>query len=107
MTEDVSLRPPGVAGRLAEMSVVMTVAIIAVPVLAAIICHEVAHGAVAYTLGDPTAGRRLIPLSPGGLSATFVRAVRRHRPLSAVPPDRRRQHYRKPAVTLSAWFDRR
>ena len=56
--EDVSLRPRGVAGRLAEMSAVITVAVIALPVLAAIICHEVAHGAVAYSLGDPTAAER-------------------------------------------------
>ena len=33
------------------------IAIIAVPLLAAIILHEVAHGAVAYVLGDPTAAR--------------------------------------------------
>ena len=33
------------------------IAIIAVPLLAAIILHEVAHGAVAYLLGDPTAAR--------------------------------------------------
>jgi len=52
------LRPREVAGKLAEMSVLITVAVIALPVLAAIICHEVAHGAVAYTLGDPTAAER-------------------------------------------------
>jgi Zn-dependent protease len=33
------------------------IAIVAVPLLAAIILHEVAHGAVAYVLGDPTAAR--------------------------------------------------
>ena len=33
------------------------IAIIAVPLLAAIILHEVAHGAMAYVLGDPTAAR--------------------------------------------------
>ena len=33
------------------------IAIFAVPVLAAIVFHEVAHGAVAYVLGDPTAAR--------------------------------------------------
>ena len=33
------------------------IAIVAVPLLAAIILHEVAHGAVAYLLGDPTAAR--------------------------------------------------
>ncbi len=32
-------------------------AILAVPLLAAIIFHEVAHGAVAYLCGDPTAAR--------------------------------------------------
>jgi Zn-dependent protease len=36
---------------------VAQVAIFAVPVLAAIVFHEVAHGAVAYVLGDPTAAR--------------------------------------------------
>src|SRR2546428_4767968 len=33
------------------------VAIVAVPILAAIVFHEVAHGAVAYACGDPTAAR--------------------------------------------------
>jgi Zn-dependent protease len=33
------------------------IAIFAVPLLAAIVFHEVAHGAVAYALGDPTAAR--------------------------------------------------
>ncbi len=33
------------------------VAIVAVPVLAAIVFHEVAHGVVAYAFGDPTAAR--------------------------------------------------
>src|SRR5436309_2851784 len=33
------------------------VAIVAVPILAAIVFHEVAHGAVAYAFGDPTAAR--------------------------------------------------
>jgi Zn-dependent protease len=37
--------------------VVAQVAIVAVPILAAIVCHEVAHGAVAYAFGDPTAAR--------------------------------------------------
>jgi len=37
--------------------VVGEIAIFAVPILAAIIFHEVAHGAVAYALGDPTAAR--------------------------------------------------
>lgn len=37
--------------------VIAQVAIVAVPVLAAIIFHEVAHGGVAYLLGDPTAAR--------------------------------------------------
>jgi Zn-dependent protease len=37
--------------------VVAQIAIYAVPVLAAIVFHEVAHGAVAYLLGDPTAAR--------------------------------------------------
>ncbi|HLK10415.1 MAG TPA: site-2 protease family protein [Candidatus Binatia bacterium] len=38
-------------------AVLAQVAILAVPVLAAIVFHEVAHGAVAYALGDPTAAR--------------------------------------------------
>jgi Zn-dependent protease len=33
------------------------IALIVVPVLAAIVFHEVAHGAVAFALGDPTAAR--------------------------------------------------
>src|SRR2546422_4224693 len=33
------------------------VAIVAVPILAAIVFHEVAHGAVAHAFGDPTAAR--------------------------------------------------
>jgi Zn-dependent protease len=37
--------------------VIAEIAIFAVPVLAAIVFHEVAHGAVAYVLGDPTAAR--------------------------------------------------
>jgi Zn-dependent protease len=38
-------------------AVLAQVALLAVPVLAAIVFHEVAHGAVAYALGDPTAAR--------------------------------------------------
>src|SRR3989442_2449030 len=37
--------------------VIAEVAIVAVPILAAIVFHEVAHGAVAYACGDPTAAR--------------------------------------------------
>jgi Zn-dependent protease len=37
--------------------VIGQIAIVAVPVLAAIVFHEVAHGGVAYLLGDPTAAR--------------------------------------------------
>src|SRR5512144_2145860 len=37
--------------------VIAEIAIFAVPVLAAIVFHEVAHGVVAYMLGDPTAAR--------------------------------------------------
>ena len=32
-------------------------AIVAVPILVAAVFHEVAHGAVAYAFGDPTAAR--------------------------------------------------
>src|SRR5437867_12880002 len=45
--------PPGVTAS----GVIAEVAIVAVPVLAAIVFHEVAHGAVAYACGDPTAAR--------------------------------------------------
>jgi Zn-dependent protease len=38
-------------------SVIAQVVLSAVPILAAIVFHEVAHGAVAYLLGDPTAAR--------------------------------------------------
>jgi Zn-dependent protease len=37
---------------------IVEIAIFAAPVVAAIVCHEVAHGAVAYLLGDPTAAER-------------------------------------------------
>jgi len=37
---------------------IANVAIVAVPVLAAVVFHEVAHGAVAYACGDPTARER-------------------------------------------------
>lgn len=36
---------------------VAQIAIVAVPLLLAIVCHEVAHGAVAYLCGDPTAAQ--------------------------------------------------
>src|SRR5205809_5438764 len=39
------------------VQVVAELVIVAVPILAAIVFHEVAHGAVAYGLGDPTAAR--------------------------------------------------
>ena len=39
-------------------AVVAHAAIVAVPVVAAIVLHEVAHGAVAYACGDPTAAQR-------------------------------------------------
>src|SRR6266851_3759130 len=37
--------------------VVAEVVIVAVPILVAVVFHEVAHGAVAYAFGDPTAAR--------------------------------------------------
>src|SRR5262245_66050707 len=41
-----------------EVTAVMaSVAIVAVPLLVAVVLHEVAHGAVAYSCGDPTAAR--------------------------------------------------
>src|SRR2546428_13061737 len=36
---------------------IVGVAIVAVPILVAVVFHEVAHGAVAYAFGDPTAAR--------------------------------------------------
>ncbi len=39
------------------VQVVAEVAIVALPILAAIVFHEVAHGAVANAFGDPTAAR--------------------------------------------------
>src|SRR2546427_3158756 len=42
---------------MASSLVIARIAIFAVPVLAAIVFHEVAHGAVAYALGDPSAAR--------------------------------------------------
>lgn len=41
-----------------SQGVLAEVALVAVPVLAAIVFHEVAHGAVAYAFGDPTAAER-------------------------------------------------
>jgi len=38
-------------------AIIAHAAIVAVPVIAAIVLHEVAHGAVAYACGDPTAAR--------------------------------------------------
>jgi Zn-dependent protease len=38
-------------------AVIVRIAIVALPVLFSIVLHEVAHGAVAYALGDPTAHR--------------------------------------------------
>ena len=41
--------------------------LIAIPLLYAIILHELAHGWVAYVMGDPTAkvlGRMLLSLAP-------------------------------------------
>jgi len=49
--------PPVVADGGGVSQLIAYIAIIAVPLLAAIILHEVAHGAVAYVLGDPTAAR--------------------------------------------------
>jgi Zn-dependent protease len=40
-----------------SQALVGEIALIVVPVLAAIVFHEVAHGAVAFALGDPTAAR--------------------------------------------------
>src|SRR5436853_47339 len=39
------------------VGVVVEVVIVAVPILVAVVFHEVAHGAVAYAFGDPTAAR--------------------------------------------------
>src|SRR2546427_12963188 len=39
------------------VQVVVEVVIVAVPILVAVVFHEVAHGAVAYAFGDPTAAR--------------------------------------------------
>ena len=56
-----SLRPLGPEARLRrtmEVTAVMArVAIVAVPLLVAVVLHEVAHGVVAYACGDPTAAR--------------------------------------------------
>src|SRR4029450_4311333 len=55
------LRLPGpearVLGRMGLTAVMARVAIVAVPLLAAVVLHEVAHGVVAYACGDPTAAR--------------------------------------------------
>jgi Zn-dependent protease len=38
-------------------AVIARIAIVAIPLLVAVVLHEVAHGAVAYACGDPTAAR--------------------------------------------------
>jgi len=48
---------PAMATGVTASQVIAQIAILAVPVLAAIVFHEVAHGGVAYLLGDPTAAR--------------------------------------------------
>lgn len=48
---------PAMASSATVSQLIAQLAIYAVPVLAAIVFHEVAHGAVAYLLGDPTAAR--------------------------------------------------
>src|SRR5439155_1376190 len=48
---------PSVDSRMPTSALVAEIALLVVPVLAAIVFHEVAHGAVAYGLGDPTAAR--------------------------------------------------
>jgi tryptophanyl-tRNA synthetase len=62
--------------------VIAELAFMAVPVLAAIVFHEVAHGAVAYRCGDPTAARHgRLTLEP----AAAHRPVR-HRDPARRPP---------------------
>src|SRR5439155_25211473 len=48
---------PSVDSCMPTRALVAEIALLVVPVLAAIVFHEVAHGAVAYGLGDPTAAR--------------------------------------------------
>lgn len=47
---------PAVEAHLSDLAVEIVVSV--VPLVAAVVCHEVAHGAVAYALGDPTAAER-------------------------------------------------
>lgn len=55
------MRPPTAVDTLRpqmeQPGLIAHIAILAVPLLAAIVFHEVAHGAVAYGCGDPTAAR--------------------------------------------------
>jgi Zn-dependent protease len=53
----------------AAADAVARVVVVAVPLLAAIVLHEVAHGAVAYACGDPTAKER------GRLSLNPIRHI--------------------------------
>jgi hypothetical protein len=54
--------PPDTLSRAMEpTAVIARVAIVALPLLVAVVLHEVAHGVVAYRCGDPTA----VP-GPGG-----------------------------------------
>jgi Zn-dependent protease len=50
----------GLAGKVERQlgQILVEIAIVALPLLVAVVLHEVAHGAVAYVLGDPTAAER-------------------------------------------------
>src|SRR5262249_19068750 len=50
-------RPIHYVRHMEPTAVVARVAIVAVPLLVAVVLHEVAHGVVAYGCGDPTAAR--------------------------------------------------
>src|SRR5437879_3308490 len=75
---------------------IVGVAIVAVPILVAVVFHEVAHGAVAYAFGDPTAARagrltlpvhpRRLPLRLAGPATNLVLATASAFVLGLLPP---------------------
>ncbi|HMM38267.1 MAG TPA: site-2 protease family protein [Desulfovibrio sp.] len=71
---------------------IVTVSILAVPLLLALVCHELAHGLAAYALGDPTARRAgrltlnpLRHLDPLGTVVFFIANIGWAKPVPVDP----------------------
>src|SRR5437870_2801786 len=71
---------------MASSLVIARIAIFAVPVLAAIVFHEVAHGAVAYALGDPTAARLAMGLREMAAASLSINCLLAVFNLLPIPP---------------------